>query len=111
MTTTDLHRLEQLALERTKVAADRDALAERVKEIDHLLAAALQDGRNTVGDHTVTVTHPQRLNTTALEAAYPVTKYPHLYAAKLDTAAVKEHLAPADLQAFKTVGTPTVRVK
>jgi hypothetical protein len=101
-TTTDLdtHRLEQLVLERTKVAADRDALA-----------AALADGHTDVGDYQVTVTRPQRLNTAALEAAFPVTKHPHLYTAKIDTAAVKEHLAPTDLAQYKTAGAATVRVK
>lgn len=109
MTTTDIYRLEQLVIERAKLTNDRDALAERIAELDSTLTTLLDAGTHTIADHKVIVTVPARLDPKKLETAYPVTQFPYLYHPTIDTASVKAHIAPVELEQYKTAGRAQVR--
>lgn len=107
--TVDIHRLEQLVIERAKLTNDRDALIERITELDSILVGYLPTGTHTLADHTLVITVPRRLDPNLLTAAYPVTQFPELYKPALDTASVKAHFAPVDLEQFKVDGRAQVR--
>ena len=115
MTTTTLTEqqtadLEQLAMHRAKIAEEIKQLDELRKEYDEKITALAGEGTTKAGPYKVTVTRPRRLDAKALEDAYPVIDRPELYKRAIDTAAVKKHFSPADLEQFQTVGTPTVRI-
>lgn len=110
MTSTDIHRLEQLVLERAKLTNDRDALIERIAELDSILTTHLTAGTHTLADHTVIITTPARLDPKKLEAAYPVAQHPELYKPTIDTTAVKNNISPIELDQYKTTGRPQVRI-
>ena len=107
---SDTIRLEQLVIERAKLRADENALNERVKELDTLIGAELDTGTHQVGDYKVAITNPQRINNAKVAAAFPVATHPHLYKPAIDTAAVKHHLAPAELAKYQTAGGKQVRI-
>lgn len=110
MNTTDrITETEQLVIERAKLANDRDALAERIAELDSLITASLPAGTHTIADHKLIITTPARLDPKKLETAYPVARFPHLYRPTIDTASVKAYVAPVELEQYKTVGRPQVR--
>lgn len=52
-----------------------------------------------------------RISNSKLATAYPVAEYPHLYKPALDNSAIKNHIAPADLEQYKTYGDATVTIK
>lgn len=108
-TTTDTTRLEQLVLERTKLAADRKALDDRIHELDALLLPQLDNGKNTIGQFTVTVVEPATINKAAIETAFPVTDYPHLYKREVNLDACKQEFSPAALAQFKKPGTRRIQ--
>jgi hypothetical protein len=104
--------LEQLALEATKLAAEAEAIAERVATIKAIMRGRLPRGTHQLGAHVVLVkAGARRLNATRLTTAFPFTDRPDLYKAALDTAAVKDRIAPADLAAYYDEGTPTVEIR
>lgn len=108
----ELLEVEQLALEKLKRKASIEADKERIDEIDAILRSRLPRGTHQAGSVTITVKKgASRLNTSRLTAAHPFTERPELYKPVLDTAAVKRHIAPADLEAFQDEGTPVVEVK
>lgn len=111
MTGTDIHRIEQLVIERAKLTNDRDALIERIAELDALITHHLPIGTHTVVDHKVVITTPSRLDPKKLEQAYPVAQHPELYKPAIDTAAVKARIAPLELERYKTASRPQVRVQ
>lgn len=115
MTTTDqpvdVHRLEQLVLERAKLTSDRDALIERISDLDAQLTAVLDKGTHAIADHKVTVTAPERIDSKAIAAAFPVAQFPDLYAPAINLDAVKEQFSPAELAGFKTAGRAQIRIR
>lgn len=105
-------QLEALAVERTKIDEHLAQLGERKAEIDAQLRAALDVGTHDAGPYKVQVrAGARRLNTTRFEAAFPVTQNPQFYKPRLDTAAVREHIAPSQLADFYDVGKPVVTIK
>lgn len=96
-------------------APDFAAIADRITQINHqtselaeekaalvnLLLTELEPGSKTpAGDFTISIGKPvQRLSTTRIMLAYPVTEAPHLYKPTVDTAKVKQHFSPAQLTA------------
>ena len=102
--------LEQLVMHRAKVAEEAKNLEDLRREYDEKIAALAGEGTTHAGAYKVTVTVPRRLDAKKVEAMFPIAQNPELYAAKLDTAAVKDHIAKVDLAAYQTEGSPTVRI-
>lgn len=102
-------RAKILAEEYAGLAEHADHIKARQDTIKQLLADLLPSG-GAVGDYKVTVTRPRRLDAKAIEAAFPVTQYPHLYAPKPDTTAVRKHIAEVDLEPYMVEGAPVVKV-
>lgn len=102
--------VEALALEKVKLADEREAIAERIAQIDaRLLTLHPGTGSIPAGPYKVTVrAGARRLDPAKVAEAYPVVQHPELYRPAIDTAAVKHHLAPAELERFQTVGKPVV---
>lgn len=108
----DLLELDQLAAELVKRQAAIEADKERCDEIRAVLRRRLPRGTTSTGSHQVLVkAGARRLNAGRLTAAYPVVARPELYRPVIDTAAVKQRIAPVDLVAFQDEGTPVVEVK
>lgn len=105
--------VEQLALEDVKLADEAQHIAERRDAIRaRLLQIHPEPGTIPAGPYTVQVKRgARRLNAGRLEADYPVTQHPELYAPKVDTAAVKHHIAGAVLDAYYDEGRPTVVIQ
>lgn len=110
-TSVDVHRLEQLVLERAKLTTDRDALIERISDLDAQLTAVLDKGTHAIADHKVTVTVPERIDAKAIADAFPVTQYPELYEPTLSLDAVREQFSPAALAHFKATGRAQIRIR
>ena len=111
MTTTAPSRieLEQLAAEYSKRAEAVAADVERMDQIKTILRDHLTPGTHDLAGVTVQVRQgARRLSTKALTDAYPVTEHVELYSLALDTAKVKDHLAPATLRGFQTQGANTI---
>lgn len=111
LTPDEIIVLEQLLAEDAKLAETADRIAGRRTEIRSLLGAKLPDGTTTLGDAKVVITVPHRLDSAAIERAYPVAAYPHLYKPALDAKAVRDNIAPADLAALTKAGQRQVTVR
>lgn len=103
-------KAKQLAEEYTALAEQAEHIKHRQDEIKALLAELLPEG-GPAGNHQVTVTRPRRIDPKAIEKAFPVHVRPELYVPRVDTAAVRKHIAEVDLDPFLTEGRPTVTVK
>lgn len=110
-TTTTTPAVEALLAEYDNLAARVEQATERQAQIKALLAEQLPDGTTEAAGHKVIVTVPRRLDSKALERAYPVTAYPHLYAPALSTKAVRDNLAPVDLEQYTTAGARQVSIR
>lgn len=110
MTTNRTDELATLVQHRLKLAEEAHNLDQLRKEYDQKIAELTGPGTTTIDDHKITVTAPRRLNTKALEDAYPVLDHPHLYSPKLDTKKVNQAFAPDALEEYKTTGAPQVRI-
>lgn len=111
--TDETIELEALALEDVKLADEAAAIAERRDTIRARLLQ-LHPGTGTVqaGPYKVTVrAGARRLDPAKVAEAYPVERHPELYRPAVDTAAIKHHLAPAELERFQTQGRPTVVIQ
>lgn len=102
---------EQLVLEYAKLAETAEQIETRRKEIRTLLAHRYNVGTHHLAGHQVVVTRPGRLDPAAIAAAFPVTANPHLYKPVVDLDAVKDAIAPADLEAFKKYGAKVVTLR
>lgn len=108
----DVVALEQLVLEDAKLAETAEHIEERRKQIRAELAKHYDAGTHDLAGHKVIVSQPGRLDTKALERDFPVAAYPQMYAAKLDTKAVRDNLAPALLdERYTTRGAKTVTIR
>mgnify|MGYP000925812598 CR=1 FL=1 len=102
-----------------KTAAERlVVIASSIEALEQEKAAIHESIRSTyptdtypAGPWSVTVQRRRALDTAALEAKYPVTTHPHLYAPKLVTDAVKKNIAAVELDAFYVDQKPVVLVK
>lgn len=110
MTTTTLDRAE-LAARRVAIDEQIERLEQEKLFINMQIRDVCALGNNDAGDFTIQLRANKRLDTAALEAKFPITQYPHLYAAKISTPAVRKHVAPVDLLAFEAEGEPSVIVK
>lgn len=109
--TTD-EQLRALAIERLDLAAEIAERKERIEQIDEVLLQRISEPRtDLLPGFKVRVQHgARRLDAKKIEQAYPAAQFPQLYAAKLDTSAVKKEFAPAALETFQTQSAPTVRI-
>ncbi|UOE45912.1 hypothetical protein [Agromyces larvae] len=101
---------ERLLNERAVLREQADRISQRLTLIDDALRA-LGHGSHAVGPWKVQVQTNRRLDTAALASQFPAESNPHLYKAALDTEAIKQHLAPAVLDAYYRDGAPRVVVK
>lgn len=116
LTDDDLLALDQLALELTKRKESIAAETERVKEIEAVFRARLPRGTTRLGATTVLKkAGARRLNAHRFTTAFPATTWPALYRTEVkpDTAAIKDQVAPAVLDAARVYdeGTPVVEVR
>ncbi|GAB2457784.1 hypothetical protein [Xylanimonas ulmi] len=108
----DTVALEQLVLEDAKLAEAEAAIKERRTQIRAVLATRFDVGTHDLAGRKVVVTRPGRLDAKAVEADFPVAAYPQLYAAALDTKAVRANLAPALIdEKYTARGAKTVTIK
>ncbi|KAB1647496.1 hypothetical protein F8O06_02850 [Pseudoclavibacter sp. CFCC 14310] len=105
-------QLRALAIERLDLAAEIAERKERIEQIDEVLLQHITEPRtDLVAGFKVRIQQgARRIDAKKIEKAYPAAQYPGLYAAKLDTAAVKKQFAPAALEAFQTQSAPTVHI-
>lgn len=102
--------IEQLVNTLLTLQTQEKQISEQINTIKLLISEQLPNG-GTVGNHKITVTHPQRIDWTKIVKAYPPEKYAHLYELKPSTVRFKEALAPATLNQYKTTGKQTVTVR
>jgi len=104
--------LAALINEELTLAEAAEQIDERRKTIKAILIDQLPIGTHDIGEHTVQVrAGARRLDPAKVAANHPFEQNPELYKNTLDTTAVKHHIAPAELDGYKTDGTPTVVVK
>ncbi len=103
--------IEDYVARRVELKEQIERYEQEVQLIDERLREAFDFGNNDAGEWTVQVQHNRRLNTAAIEAAFPVAQFPHLYRPAVDTAAVKENLAPVVLDQYYSEGTAKILVK
>lgn len=102
--------LEQDVERRAELKERIELLTQEVTLIDERIREQ-GFGRFPVGEWDVNVQHNRRLDPALIEAKYPVTQYPQFYKPVISTDAIKEHIAPAQLEAFYVEGKARVVVK
>jgi hypothetical protein len=106
---------EGLVAELAEVVAEQERLAERRADLELILAAKLGAGTHEVGQLSVAVKPGSRLlDASKIEKAFPPEKRPELYKTetKLDTKAVRAHIAQVELDAYlKPAGKTSVSLK
>ncbi len=106
-TTEQLEKLAQEYAERTAAVSKE---TERIAEIKAIFLT-LGEGKHAAGTFRINIKPGSKvLDSKKLTAAFPVTQFPHLYKGVIDTAAVKQHVAPADLDQYKRQNQPSVEV-
>lgn len=102
---------EELVNRRVSIDEQIDRLTGEKNDINEQLREKFTYGNTAVGDYAVNIQHNRRLDTAAIEARFPVAVYPHLYEAKLKTAALKDNFAPVELEKFQIEGAAKVLIK
>lgn len=97
-----------------RLASLQDAASRIADQITVVKAdlLATTDGPDSysAGQLTVVVTVAHRLDTKAIESKYPADTHPELYRPALDTAAVRKHIAPVDLEVLTIASAPSVKL-
>lgn len=110
METTATVTDEQLIERRLALKADLEYIQAGIDEIDdHFRERGV--GTHAAGRWSVQVRSSRRLDARAVEAAYPVAQHPELYKPAIDTTALKDHIAPVDLDQFYVDNRPSIVVK
>lgn len=111
-TNTITMTIEEMVARRVYLAEQIDRLTDEKKQIDEKLLEGREPGTYDAGDWALQVkAGARRLNEALFTERFPVTAYPHLYAPKPDTAAIKDFFAPMDLEKFQVQNKPSVGVK
>jgi len=103
--------IQDLVGEYATLQGEAAPILARMEEIKKTLKFDLGFGTHKIAGLSVGIAHNSRLSASAFEAAYPVMKYPHLYKPTPDSAAIKEHLSPAEIRKYTNEGDPRVTVK
>lgn len=109
LTTEQTADLEQLAMHRAKVSEEIKNLEDIRKDLDQKILD-ITDESATAGAYKVIVTRSRRLDTKAIEAAFPVAQNPDFYKVAVDTDAFKKAVAENARDAYQIVGSPSIRV-
>ena len=109
MTSTDLPRL---AAERARLLEQRDIIAEELEQ-NKAAILAVTDGPDAyaAGPLTVDVKVSARINAAAIQQAYPPDSFPEIYTQTVDVKAVRQYIAPKDLEDFLTYSAPSVTLR
>ena len=95
-------KYNEAALELAQIKVNIKQAETRKAELDELLKSALPPGEPIdLGDVTVNIRETRTLDPAKFEKAFPVAEHSVLYKLAIDTAAVKEHIAPKDLDRYK----------
>lgn len=117
MNTTPAQATEQHVDEWVLRRVELDEIIARANEekqtLNTQLAEKLGDGTHETRHAKVVVSRRGTLDQKRLEADYPATEYPQLYATttRLDTGSVKDAFAPSALEQYKTYSAPSVTIK
>lgn len=104
--------LPALVNELATIKENIEQQTERKKTIEAILIENLTFGTHELGGHQVQIRAAAgRIDAAKVAANHPFEQTPEIYKATIDTALVKHHLAPAELEGYKTYGQPTVSVK
>ena len=110
MTTTPDSHLQDLVREYADLQARTAPDLARMDEIKKHLRA-LDYGSHDIAGLKITVARNARLDAGAFAEKYPVLQYPHLYKSAPDSAAIKKHLAPVEVENLSNEGDPRVTIK
>ena len=104
---------DALTAERAALKAGIDQATDRVKEIDGLIRDHHGYGVYEYAGLRVGVERNRRLDADRFRNAYPIDRHPTFWKVTVtpDTAAIKDRIAPADLDPFYDEGQPIVRVR
>lgn len=104
---------DALVAERARLRADIDQATARVAEIDAAIRDHHDYGVREYAGLRVSVERNRRLNADRFRGAFPVDKHPDLWKVTVapDTAAIKDRIAPHDLDAYYDEATPKVVVR
>ena len=107
-----------MSMTNSELAARRDHLDEQIKrltderdQINDLIRENNGMGNNEAGDWTIQLQVNRQLDKARFMQRFPVAQYPHFYQPTVDSAAIKQFIAPAELGAFYNEGTPKIAVK
>lgn len=109
-TQTEPQLIEELAEEYADLAADIEPKQARLEELKKQFRA-LQRGTHDIGGLVISVSANRRLNTKALESAYPASEHPELYKHSIDTKAAREHLGEEMVEDFTVESENKVSVR
>lgn len=100
--------IERLAHEWAHLQAQIEPICDRIDEINQELRDNLDAGKHAAGNLTVEIRQGSRFDKTAFTKAHPVTEHPDWYEAVPKLAAIKNALAPAELDSYYVPNKPSV---
>jgi hypothetical protein len=103
--------LTELVKREAQFAAEAMAIAEKCKHIRAVLMENLEIGTHPLAGRKVMISVPRTTDYAAIAETYAFDTNPHLYKTVLDTAALKEHFAPAELNKFKSPGARKLEIR
>ena len=102
--------IKEMVARRVEISEQLEQLEQEKQLIDDRLRE-LGQGTHDAGDWSVSVRVNRRLDPKAFEEAYPVVSFPQLYRPAPNLDAIKENVAPAQLDKFYRDGKPSVVVR
>lgn len=106
--------LADLANRRVELDEEIDRLSQEKALVNAKLFEITQEtpGNYAAGEFTVQVkAGAKRLNEKVFTERFSVARYPQFYAPKVDINAIREYMAPIELERFMTQNKPSVGVK
>lgn len=111
MTTPATEHHEALVREWATLNDEAARIKARLDEIGKVLRHDLPLGSHEIAGLKVTLSRNATFDAAAFADAYPVAQHPYMYEAKPATAAIKRHLAPAELERFQREGDPRLTIR
>lgn len=100
-----------LASEYIDLQARAEQIKDRLDEIKSIFATNLEAATHDLGGVRVTVSPNRRLDAKKAEESYPVTDFPHVWKASIDTKVLKEEIGQNAYDGLTLEGVPRVTVK